>query len=532
MNPRISRETSELLIRLTASSSRLRRLFGHDDRCVLLAQIGATEEVAAIPAVVGYLFATATVSAAAGAIADLLGSATPEDLVWLDQEVRRSFASGYRADVQPKDVHRLLAGLSTDSQKVAMLGMLSFYYNGFVREEAIRGLAEIATSSSIPFLLIRLNDWVPAVREASAAAINKLLAADDGKALLDNPFLVIRLTGCRRVDHSPIIDKAWRLLVDPANKPRLFDVLRDKSPLVRRMCYTAGMTLSGDHPPWVIHSALRSPDVVLRAWAARDSRRVLNDADLLATLSLLASDHFMPVRREGLMIVLERYPENAESELERALMDRNRSMRQLARFWLERRGRPDFAEYYRAQLVQGQFRSIAIAGLGETGSKNDTFLIEPYLSSHDNAVRRSAVRAVGNLWPEKFAETLCRSLRDSASICAEARIALRNTASLVALSDLWEILATSTQAYSRIATLDLISHHPFWDSLPYLLSAASDLDQTIAHTAEGRIRSRMVRLFTRPTTEQMKLIRTSLDACAAVRPALVNDCRAWLGALR
>ena len=43
--------------------------------------------------------------------------------------------------------------------------------NGFVREDAVKRLAKVATGEELPYLLLRLNDWVPQVRDAAREAV-------------------------------------------------------------------------------------------------------------------------------------------------------------------------------------------------------------------------------------------------------------------------------------------------------------------------------------------------------------------------
>lgn len=54
-----------------------------------------------------------------------------------------------------------------DDEKVHLLGIASMNASGYVREAAIQSLEKLDNPKIIPYLLMRLNDWVPTIREKS-----------------------------------------------------------------------------------------------------------------------------------------------------------------------------------------------------------------------------------------------------------------------------------------------------------------------------------------------------------------------------
>ena len=72
--------------------------------------------------------------------------------------------------------------------------------DGYVREEALLFLINSPTQGTFPFILFRLSDWVPAIRQIAESGVRQLI-------LQQEPRFVIR--------HHKILD--WLLKVQRAD---------------------------------------------------------------------------------------------------------------------------------------------------------------------------------------------------------------------------------------------------------------------------------------------------------------------------
>src|SRR3954447_18043505 len=126
-------------------------------------QVAALGECEAIP-YLAPLFVAGTpveIAAVGEAIGSLLSSATTEDLFRLDTSIREY--AFWTADDSPWRrfaVSRVPAE-SNAVANIVLLKLLSMHADGYLREVALRSLNAIHDGSEIPFLLLRLNDWVP-----------------------------------------------------------------------------------------------------------------------------------------------------------------------------------------------------------------------------------------------------------------------------------------------------------------------------------------------------------------------------------
>lgn len=112
---------------------------------------------------------------AATAVDSVLRSIKPGSLPWIDRLCReRSFSIG-TIGWSRKTPENLVPADLDERARLSVYGFASFHPNGYVRERAVQLLANDFSGSELPYLLIRMNDWVEPVRKkAKDAVISRL----------------------------------------------------------------------------------------------------------------------------------------------------------------------------------------------------------------------------------------------------------------------------------------------------------------------------------------------------------------------
>ena len=106
-------------------------------------------------------------------------------------------------------------------------------YSGYERETAIHALRSHRDGSAIPCLLVRANDWVPAVRDAALQALGDFLAdkfVTDWISALDS---LMALQRARRANHASLLSAVAALLGSPQHLPMVQDAASRGSHAVR-----------------------------------------------------------------------------------------------------------------------------------------------------------------------------------------------------------------------------------------------------------------------------------------------------------
>jgi len=138
--------------------------------------------------------------------------------------------------------------------------MASFHHSGYVREEAAKRLNRITTGIEIPFLLIRLDDWVSSVRDAAQKAINSRLDPAYCRSFITNLALIARLEATAKVHSEPIIKGIKELLLSPECQSGLSEALGSSDRFIRRASFRLAINSKGRNLSEVLRQALNDSD--------------------------------------------------------------------------------------------------------------------------------------------------------------------------------------------------------------------------------------------------------------------------------
>jgi HEAT repeat protein len=532
---RPSDKTAALIQELRQPPSRFGWLTGEEDkRSQLVDEVASGGEIAAIPLVVDILFdeSPRLAEAARDCIHRLLALVPQRDLPAFEEYFRRCeyyyWGSPLRwLALRPESVSRLPKTLAS---RTSILGLASFHRSGYVRESAVRELDLIEDGSEVPFLLLRLNDWVAAVRLAAKIAILPRLVPRNLEHFHRSIHLVFRLIEWKRDDHEAVVRAVMAQLVSPQHESALHELLNCEDRFVRRRCFQLAVGIEGPHQQRLVTAGLRATDEVVRFWAARSARKEFQGLQLLDALHLMGQDQFLPVRREALLGWIEREPDCAARHLDEALLDRGDSIRELARFHLTKLGKSDFANVYRKAVSRGDRIETALLGLGETGSSDDLSIIMPYVRNERVAIRAAAVRALGILSGEDAIQELLKSLQDdSRRVSVAAKIGLERHLDDIDAANLLSIASSDYRMHVQMAALQLLDQIPTWTALPCLIQMAAHREPVLAEHSRMLIERKFNRVFTNPKPAERLELQHAMELSRRALPSnFLTALESWL----
>ena len=406
---------------------------------------------------------------------------------------------------------------------MSLVGLASFHHSGYVREAAVGELALKGTGKELPFLLIRLNDWVSQVRETAARAVRARIEPAYAVHLLANISLMLRLRGRGRVEKQ-FLDDVCSLLKRPECKEVLQGGMASGDKAIRRISFQLTAESDPSTRTSIVRVLMTDPDAAVRSWAVRHFLPDVPPEELLSVAEPMLNDQYMPVRRDALYAVATKRPDLATEPLRRALLDSHISMREAARQFLSIAGVADVRCFYTEAVVSGTGtqRFAAICGLGETGNASDVSLLSASLVSPTARIRRAAVYAMGRLDVEGCLAKLTEFLTDTKpSVSKEALKSLLSKARLIPLEELESLLTNNRMFHVRRNALTLILHTDKWRKLPALLNACADADAKIAGSATVALRGWFLtynRSFVEPTRVDFDRIQSVLSKVESKLP--------------
>ncbi|MGC4119526.1 MAG: hypothetical protein QM765_34140 [Myxococcales bacterium] len=285
---------------------------------------------------------------------------------------------------------------SSRAADAAVDAAVSLQRNGRARELAVQRLAAAAEPKVVPFLLLRLDDIVPAVRASAAEAVLSRLQAENAPTFARCLGLLAVLARRQRGQAAAAVRGVREFLASPEQWRLLADQFRDPDGTTRLEAFK--LALTGD--PDVVLLALADSDPGVRRWAMRTlcSRQVSSEVRHRG-LPFLESSRDARVR---LMALKARAPELSAGALEaRWLFDAHSSVRLEARKLLTAlapdrpvtRSRELAIAALKKPETPAAVRVGALGTIADLGRSADIALVAPFLDE-PGAVRREAKRTL------------------------------------------------------------------------------------------------------------------------------------------
>jgi HEAT repeat protein len=512
---RLSDEASALLRELK-QPQRIELLRRAPRRLDVLDQLARLREPRLMAELLGYVFdANREVrSRVAEILAQLLRDTPPEKLHWLDELLRpeswRWSATDW-ASMKPAQLRKLLA--YSDAANT-LLALAASHPSGFVRQAAVRHLADQHDTRELPFLLLRAADWVENVRQEAAVALEARLVPGYAEAFVRNYALVLRLQQTTRQNYRLLVASIESLVSSSATALDVGLVSADRR--VRRALFRINLARSSADVPALLERALRDVDPAVRIWALRTPHPALDREQLGRLLAMALNDSVPIIRRMTLELYLSELPGHAEAAARGALFDRSTPVRQQAQGMMRVLRGPALDSIYRSEVGEARERTLpgALLGLSETGSAEDRVLIEPYLSHKMVNVRNAAAAALGRVADTHETTHFLKALADpSPRVSRTALNALLSRLKSLTVDTLKQIMADTSFRHTRLNGLKLIRQLGKWTSIPAMVEATADSNPDVRARAHLYVQAWLIQ-FNRnsmpPSAEQARALRSAL----------------------
>lgn len=418
---------------------------------------------------------------------------------------------------------RTLAETAEGDTSVATLGLLSFHHSGYVREEAVMQLSEVADGTELAFLLIRQNDWVEQVSSLARAAIQNRLKSGSLQHFADNIDLVAHLPEFGRHELLGVADDVYGQFLSPDNEEILRSQIRNGLRATTRKLVKRGFELPGGHHSRLARLGIDSRDVVVRLWSARHLLKLDNEFP-----SHLLNDTFPPLRRLAYEAKAASDTDGMAELWRQAACDPSAGIRDLARYHLRTLG-VDVQRFYRNKLAANPDNWPAFAGLSECATQDDVDVLRASLSHRYPKYRSKAVKGMASVFGIRYLDELLPRLTDeSPSVVRQAARYLRDLAGDIDGARLFSTLERSQTKAAQVEILRLIREMGKWKSLPWLLRATDLGDAFLKEQASEFAVAWLVsnRVFTRPTpAEQREIQRAYQEVSRVIPPSLDHQLR-------
>lgn len=310
-----------------------------------------------------------------------------------DKEWSRVYDQVKYTKIDEKRLVRLLE-FETDIS-IHLLGIASLNSNGYVREKALKLISDANSPSALPYILLRLNDWVVSVRNLAEHILKNMLIPDNIDCFINHFGLINKLQDAVRVDLNSIKTQIEDFLKNDSVQDMVKSKLKHPQVKTRLFCY---QLLKGKivNDETIITSALHDKSFEVRMWLV-EAIKTLEPQDRYAIIEELLQDKSAKVKTAVLREHEDVVSLHFRRMLEMLLVDENASVREDARFIVKRHSMiTDIPEFYRLQILKDPLPG-AIAGLGEIGGQRDYDIVCDFKTHEESKMRLASLKAMWQL---------------------------------------------------------------------------------------------------------------------------------------
>ena len=445
----------------------------------------------------------------------VMGTLSVNQLIKVDKIFRERASYDWHYNWISKDPKELLHHFMSEDEKVTILGLSSFHPNGYFREKAIIALADMETGNEIPYLLIRLNDWVRQVRKTSTEQLLRYITQKYTMSFVNNLPLVLRLRECSRDEHIDIIDKVLSIISSHEGSQKLIIGLQSADSKVRLACYRVLLETKFMNNRSIIHYILKDTNSYNRMFVLRSIQQEITQKEFIDVLQLLLNDKFAQIRIFALQALYSLMDEGAIDILEKSLFDNNQSVRELSRYFLSKYKKYDFAAIYRDEIQKNEKVYPCICGLGETGNINDSKIIIKFMNTHVVKIVKASIIALARLNIQGYKEKIFLMLNDErVGVSTTARKVLCKEIHAIDADDIYIIFRQATYNHVKINSGILLCSLSKWISIIYMVELCADKNEEISMLGQKELESWKLKYnksFMTPTNNQIKELRESLE---------------------
>ena len=431
-----------------------------------------------------------------------LGSA---QLIKLDEQFRDTSSMEWMIRWKEVDIDRFEIYIKDREAFLWVARLGTFHPNGFFREKCVRKL--LRDRKSVPFLLLRLNDWVKLVRDIAGLVANNINDLTIEELIECLPY-IHKVENCYRRDYS-IIENIKKMMASRISDQMAdFDLrkLRSYEMQARRMLYRIileNQALDKDGIKKIIGLEKNSQ---LQAYITTGYMQHYN-------ISLEELDEFENHKSEVVQrfAIEQKYKilSNVWDGLEEKLLASSAGLRSSVKFILQYKTDIDVKKFY-MDRIDSEVKRVCILGVGENGNETDAEFLMKYLDDDDSGVVKRTLRALGMLMGDKAADIFWKYLHDERKgVRGQAYREIIAAKIRYKAEDVYNYFMETDSVHLKRKLVMIISKGQYWDRLPYMLLLLSHEDETISEIARNGLRKKS--MYGKTSKENAAWIREILS---------------------
>lgn len=300
-------------------------------------------------------------------------------------------------------------------ERTALLCFATLNRNGYVREAALEKLDQIKDQRILPFILFRLADWVPLIREMAKMMLEQNIEYANPIYFIKNYKLIDWLLKIKRTSLTDIYDKILTFItLNPLDYDKIFIL-----PEGERYFYYRAFFISKNLDSKIITSILNDKYYLIRQLLIRNIIKVKNKEEVILKLLF---DKSQTIRQNAIKLVSSQNLMDFKPALQVLIFDKNAFVRQESRKLLDKISQQNFENLYLEKIKVRVYLFGSILGLSETGTKNNVPLILSFINSEESNIKTAALLGLYNL-DKKISEEIAYDIIEKSNPISTKKLA-------------------------------------------------------------------------------------------------------------
>jgi hypothetical protein len=297
-------------------------------------------------------------------------------------------------DINDLDLYRVDFDENT---YLKLLAIASLNSSGYVREKAVKEIAQLKHMYGLKFILYRLSDWVLPVRKAATEAINSFLDPACIDQLLKELPNIDWLLNVKRVDLAETHSRILQFIFNQNSSEAFYNKIIHLDDKIR-ISYCKNLFNYSKPGKEQIKKISKDKNFLIRL----EVLKRLPAFDMTFQKDIIGyflQDQSARIRVNALYAT-KPYNPGFDKQINILLSDESASVRELCRHLLKPK-RVDFLQIYRQRIQNGELLSGSLIGLSEVGTIDDLPIFEQYISSRESKIIIGCLAAINKLDPHK-----------------------------------------------------------------------------------------------------------------------------------
>jgi succinate dehydrogenase flavin-adding protein (antitoxin of CptAB toxin-antitoxin module) len=455
---------------------------------------------------------------AAIAIGSTLKNYTDQQMLLLDEQFRQYTSLEWYTEWSKVSLLELEKCMDDKDNWIKVLILGSFHPNGYFRERCVRELSHY--EGTLPYLLLRMNDWVEAIRACTFPLIvEKVKTCSILELFSSLPFLdKIQKSQRRGMRELDLLQKDFSKRIEENIHTIEWFKIINYDFNTRKSIYNAVF----EKPLLSFKEANRLLNLEKHSFC---KSIIIQGILALYDCPMEQVDLYMKNKNSNVRMSALQYKYNKVKNswvgLETMLLDTNHAIRDLTSYILKKHTVINVLHYYTLHLKDTN-PNTAIVGIGENGDKNCAPLIIPFIENTCEKTVKLTLLSLGRLLEYDGYDLYWNYLFDSrVSVSKAAYLSIRRNKIHYGASVLYNEFNKCEIMHVKRYLLLLLMQENSWSRLPYLLLLYQYPDRNLRAKIRMKIEQRDV--YGRVTQQEAVFIQKVMEEKKDELPQILID---------